>query len=63
MKEITLTLTVRVDDSVQTAQVEQQIGDAINPDGWNWDVSYPVATSERRGLIDQGAADEGGQGE
>ena len=58
MKEITLTLTVRVEDSVQTAQVEQQIGDAISPDDWSWDVSYPVATSERRVLAGQDDAND-----
>lgn len=47
MREVTLTLTVRVPDSVLAENVAQQIGDAIGPDGWSWDVSFPAVTGER----------------
>jgi hypothetical protein len=41
MKVVTLQLEVRVDDVVPDNEVAQQIGDAIDPDGWNWDVGFP----------------------
>jgi hypothetical protein len=47
MREVTLTLTVRVPDSVLAENVAQQVGDKIGPDGWNWEVSYPDVTGER----------------
>lgn len=40
-KVVTLTIRVRVDHHVPDGDVAQQIGDAIDPDAWNWDVSYP----------------------
>jgi len=45
MKDVTLRLTVRVDESVDDNEVAQQIGDAIGPDAWNWDVGYPDVVS------------------
>jgi hypothetical protein len=46
MKEVTLTMRVLVPDSVEAANVAQQIGDTIDPDGWNWDVSFPWVEDE-----------------
>lgn len=46
-KIVTLRVTVRVDDSVEDNEVAQQIGDALDPDGWNWDVSYPDVAASR----------------
>jgi len=45
MKDVTLRLTVRVDESVDDNEVAQQIGDAIGPDAWNWDIGYPDVVS------------------
>lgn len=49
MKIVTLAIQVRVDDGVPDEEVAQQIGDAIGPDAWNWDVGFPevIATSDR----------------
>ena len=45
MKDVTLQLTVRVENTVDDSTVAQQIGSAIDPDGWNWDVGYPEVVS------------------
>lgn len=44
MKDVTLQIIVRVDDVVSDESVAEQIGDAIDPNSWNWDVSYPMVT-------------------
>lgn len=58
MKELTLQLTVIVEDVVPNEAVEQQIGDAINPDGWNWGVSYPSVIREAPARVEHDPADD-----
>lgn len=49
MKVVTLQIYVRVDETVSDQSVAQQIGDAIDPDSWNWDVSFPEVTNSKKG--------------
>ena len=42
MKEVILEIRVIVEDTVSEQLVAQDIGYALDPSSWNWDVSYPV---------------------